>query len=339
MTERLTNTPIEHATDPSGTFRGALAAHRGPWLLVFDGAAHRQLIDKFVPTHGNGSVMVPTVDETGWWTSAVSLPVLTFSQAEAERCFVSYADVTSDTGNAAIGGIVERLGRVPLAVSMAGLYFRNAAGTVGELSVDYFAQLDALEDLSAIPPGFDKTAFPAIKHAVRHLGDGRSSGTRHEVQLAQAMLYRVSLLAPDPLPLNYLIAAMPESGTLQLGVLPAPSVAEHSELRRYITIFRTQSIAHRVLNIDEDGRTTETTETIEIHPLVHEILRNLFLRLIPRRELQFQLAIMMSVLHGWIPHMRNRPDFFALDQLVSHAEALMRVVGELGPLPTKWSPT
>jgi hypothetical protein len=85
VTERLTNTPIEHATDPSGTFRGALAAHRGPWLLVFDGAAHRHLIDKFVPTHGNGSVMVTTVDETGWWPSAVSLPVLTFSHAEAAR--------------------------------------------------------------------------------------------------------------------------------------------------------------------------------------------------------------------------------------------------------------
>jgi hypothetical protein len=65
VTERLTNTPIEHATDPSGTFRGALAAHRGPWLLVFDGAAHRHLIDKFVPTHGNGSVILTTVDETG----------------------------------------------------------------------------------------------------------------------------------------------------------------------------------------------------------------------------------------------------------------------------------
>jgi hypothetical protein len=37
-------------------------------------------------------------------------------------------------------------------------------------------------------------------------------------------------------------------------------------------------------------------------------------------------------------HMRNRPDFFALDQLVSHADALMRTVDGLGELGTK-SPT
>jgi hypothetical protein len=55
-----------------------------------------------------------------------------------------------------------RLGRVPLAVSMAGMYSRNAAGTVDELSTDFFAQLDALDDLSAIPTGFNRTAFAWI---------------------------------------------------------------------------------------------------------------------------------------------------------------------------------
>jgi NAD(P)-dependent dehydrogenase (short-subunit alcohol dehydrogenase family) len=336
VTERLTNTSIRHDADPSETFRGALASHRGPWLLVFDGAPHRHVIEKFVPTHGNGSILVTTVDETGWWPLAVHLPVETFTQVEAEQCFASYADLTmEEAASAAVADIVERLGRIPLAVSMAAMYFRNAAGTVDELSTDYFAQLDALEDFSAIPPGFNRTAFAAIEHAVRHLGDGRSAERRHDVQLAQAMLYRASLLAPDLLPLNYLIAAMPESGTLQLGLLPGPSVADAATRRRYITIFRTQSIAHRVLNVDGSGRTSETTETFEIHPLVHEILRNLFLRQIPRAELQFQLAIMMNVLHGWILHMRNRPDFFALDQLVSHADALMRTVGEFGELPTK----
>ena len=72
-------------------------------------------------------------------------------------------------------------------------------------------------------------------------------------------------------------------------------------------------------------------------PLVHEILRNLFLRIIPRDQLQFQLSIMMNVLHGWILHMRNRNEFFAVDQLVSHAEALMRVVDGLGHLPSRSS--
>jgi hypothetical protein len=244
VTERLTNTRIRYDVDPSETFRGALASHRGPWLLVFDGAPHRHVIEEFVPTHGNGSILVTTVDETGWWPSAVHLPVETFTHGEAEKCFVSSAGLTTEeAASTAVGDIVERLGRIPLAVSMAAMYFRNAAGTVDELSTDYFAQLDALEDFSAIPPGFNRTAFAAIEHAVRHLGEGRTSERRHDVQLVQAMLYRASLLAPDLLPLNYLIAAMPESGTLQLGVLPGPSVpvGDHDERLTRLDVSHAQS--------------------------------------------------------------------------------------------------
>jgi hypothetical protein len=336
LAERLTNTTIEHGADPAEALHEALAAHRGPWLLVFDGAAHRHTIERFVPTHGNGSVLITTVDATGWWPAAQQLPVETFTSVEAQRCFVSYAGLAdTDLEPQTLHEIVERLGLVPLAISMAGMYFRNAAGSPSELAGDYFAALDALEDLTAIPPGFPRTAFAAIEHAVRHLGDGRSGGDSHEVKLAQAMLYRASLLGPDLLPLDYLIAAMPESGSLQLGVLPEPKFADSKVRRRYTTIFRTQSIAHRVLTIDDDGAISETTDTIEIHPLVHRILRTLFLRQIPRAELQFQLAIMMNVLHGWILHMRNRPDHFATDQLVSHADSLMRHIAELGEMPAK----
>jgi hypothetical protein len=176
LAERLTNTIIEHDADPAETLREALAAHRGPWLLVFDGAPHRHEIERFVPTHGNGSILVTTVDATGWWPAAHHLLIETFTRPEAQRCFASYAGLTeeADIESEVLADIVDRLGLVPLAVSMAGMYFRNAAGTVAELSVDYFAQLDALDDLTAIPPGLNRTAFAAIEHAVRHLGDGRS---------------------------------------------------------------------------------------------------------------------------------------------------------------------
>lgn len=334
VTEELTGTRLPHRADPSARFHAALASHRGPWLIVYDGAAGLRHIEKFVPTQGNGCILITSVNKTGWWPSARTVDVDIFNDDEAKMCFGSYAGLAPTATRPAITDIVNRLGRIPLAISMAGLYFRNASGTVEELSADYFAELEALEDTSAIPPGFDKTAFAAIEHAVRHLGDDRSGRSRHEVLLAQAMLYRAALLSPDLIPLNYLIAAMPESGELRLGDLPAPALADAAKRRRYITIFRTQSIAHRVLTADDAGRQIETTETIEIHPLVHEILRNLFLRIIPRDQLQFQLSIMMNVLHGWILHMRNRNEFFAVDQLVSHAEALMRVFSGLGDLPS-----
>jgi hypothetical protein len=64
LAERLTNTTIEHGTDPAEALHEALAAHRGPWLLVFDGATHRHTIERFVPTQGNGSILITTVDAT-----------------------------------------------------------------------------------------------------------------------------------------------------------------------------------------------------------------------------------------------------------------------------------
>jgi hypothetical protein len=217
---------------------------------------------------------------------------------------------------------------------MAALYFRNAAGTVDELSADYFAQLEALEDIGSIPPGFDRTAFAAIEYSVRHIGAGMIGDDRLDVRMVQGMLYRASVLAADMIPLNYLIASMPEQFEMRLGHLPEPSFAEAAVRRRYISIMRTQSMARRVLLLDGDGEQNEASETIDIHPLVHEILQRLFLRDTPPIHLGVQLTMMMHFLHGWIKHARLRSQYFVVDQLVAHAVSLIDVVERLGDLPT-----
>lgn len=112
---------------------------------MFDGAAARRDIEHFLPTRGNGSVLVTTANETGWWPGVRRISTGVFTPAEAAACFTTYAGLDPATEHPGITDIVERLGWMPLAVSMAGLYFGNAAGTVTELSRDYFAELDALE--------------------------------------------------------------------------------------------------------------------------------------------------------------------------------------------------
>jgi hypothetical protein len=333
--QELTRTELPLSIDPSERFREALASHRGPWLVVFDGVPARVDIDRFMPTQGNGCVLVTTTNETSWWPSSTILTVGTFTEDEATACFASYAGL--DTANArsdAVKEVVARLGSIPLAIAMAALYFRNAAGTVGELSAGYFAQLEALEDIGSIPPGFDRTAFAAIEHAVRNLGPGIIGHDRQDVRMVQGMLYRSSLLAPDMIPLNYLIASMPEDVEMRLGRLPEPSFADAALRRRYISIMRTQSIAHRVLLLDDDGEQNEASDTIDIHPLVHEILRRLFMRKIPPIRLSEQIAMMMYFLHGWIAHARKRNQYFVVDQLAAHAVSLLKFVDQLDDLPT-----
>ena len=334
--QELTRTELPLSIDPSERFREALASRRGPWLVVFDGVPARVDIDRFMPTQGNGCVLVTTTNETSWWPSSTILAVGTFTEDEATACFASYAglDATNERSDA-VKEIVARLGSIPLAIAMAALYFRNASGTVGELSAGYFAQLDALEDIGSIPPGFDRTAFAAIEHAVRHLGSGIIGHLRQDVRMVQGMLYRASLLAPDMIPLNYLIASMPESVEMRLGHLPEPEFADAALRRRYITIMRTQSIAHRVLLLDDDGEQNEASDTIDIHPLVHEILQRLLVRQIPPIRLSEQITMMMYFLHGWIAHARQQNQYFVVDQLAAHAVSLLRFIDQLDSLPTR----
>lgn len=326
-TEELTRTRIGHKTDPTGIFHDALARHRGPWLLVFDGAASRQAIESLVPKHGNGKVVITSPNETAWWPTVRKIRIPTFSPDEAMMCFATHAGLEPSADHPGVRAVVERLGSIPLAVSMAGMYFGNADGTVSELSSTYYAELDALEDQGAVPPGVSNvTLYAAIRHAVGHLGDGLGSNSPNEMRVAQALIYRAALIAPEHIPLNFLIAAFPESVVLQLGELPMPAAAAPAVQRRYISIFRTQSLAQRVVLVDNFNANNEAAETIRIHPLVHEVLRDIFLRDIPPARLGEQLSMMLHALLGWLTEMRKRNAFFAVDQLAAHAEALLAVI-------------
>jgi hypothetical protein len=66
------------------------------------------------------------------------------------------------------------------------------------------------------------------------------------------------------------------------------------------------------------------------HPVVQEIVQELFLREIPSTLLGDQVTMMMSVLIGWMSQMRQRHAFFAMDQLAAHADQLLRVIAKLG---------
>jgi hypothetical protein len=74
ITRELTGSEVPAQLDPSARFREALASHRGPWLIVFDGALARGDIEKFTPTMGNGCVLITTTNETGWWHSSNASP-------------------------------------------------------------------------------------------------------------------------------------------------------------------------------------------------------------------------------------------------------------------------
>jgi hypothetical protein len=331
ITQDLTGKQFSPAADASADLVGALASHPGPWLVVFDSAPNMLALQKYMPTTGNGSVIVTTTNSTGdWFPQSQKLDIGEFLEEEAILCFANYAGLSDGYSRKAVAGIVSRLSYVPLAVSMAGVYFKNAEGTIDELSTAYFEELEALDDMRAIPAGFDRTAFQAIKLSVKNLGQGLVSA--EERRRAAGILHHGALLAPELLPLNLIITASPESANINLAEMPRPTTVDPRISRSVISTLRSQSIAQRVMNLDEAGAQNAASETIAIHPLVHEILQISYLDEIPPGRLQEQALMIMYHLLGWIEGMRSEFEFFAVDQLLLHAEALLRLLDEHEPL-------
>lgn len=330
---QLIGEPVAPTAAVNALFGGLLARHRGPWLLVFDGIQNRSDIDQYVPTRGHGAILVTSNNSLNWWPTAYTTEVGDFTEGEAIDCFSAYAgipDEAVDGLHEPIADIVNRLGRVPLAVSMTGIYFKNTEGQLNELALQYFSDLEALADDYSKPPGFNKTAFAAIQHAVGSLGKGSPTGDTFG-RRARAVLQIGSLLAPELLPLNLIVPATVDSTHVDLSKLPTPVEVEPVLRRGVLSTLRTQTIARRVVN-DGEGQRTPASETVAFHPLVHDILQRTYLEAVPPGQLQAQAMVLMSYLAGWLRPLRVEREYFAVEQLRLHAEALLDLVDAREPL-------
>jgi hypothetical protein len=319
-------------------FAGLLARRPGPWLVVFDGIQSRSDIDQYTPTRGHGAVLVTTTNSLNWWPTAHTIAVGEFTEDEAIDCFATYAGITPEAVDGLrkpISDIANHLGRLPLAVSMSGIYFKNTEGQLSELAAQYFSDLAALADTLSIPPGFHDTAFAAIQLAVRSLGKGTPAGDVYG-RRARAVLEIGSLLAPELLPLNLILPATAESVLTDLANLPEPSEVDATLRRGVLSVLRTQTIAQRVIN-DEQGYATPASETVAFHPLVHDILQACYLEEVPPGQLQAQSMTLMYFLLGWLRPLRIAGEYFAVEQLRLHAEALLQLVNDREPL-SSYSP-
>ncbi|XTP37490.1 hypothetical protein ACORG1_15350 [Mycobacterium sp. TJFP1] len=333
LISQLTSEQITADAAVASVFAGMLGRHSGPWLLVFDGVQNRSDIDAYIPSMGNGSVLVTSNNSLNWWPSVPVIDVGEMTEVEAVHCFASYAgiaDADIEDVRSPISEIVDRLGLVPLAVSMSAIYFKNTEGQLDELALQYFSDLEALADSDSRPPGFPRTAFAAIQHAVRNLGKGTPAGATYG-RSARAVLEIGSLLAPELLPLNFMLLATPEELQINLANLPVPTEVDKVTLRGVLSTLRTQTIARRVVN-DGDGSHTAVSDTIAIHPLVHDILQRSYLAAVPPGYLEPQCTVFMYFLIGWLGQMRTEGEYFAVEQLRLHANALLALVAENEPM-------
>lgn len=216
---------------------------------------------------------------------------------------------------------------------MSAIYFKNTEGQLDELALQYFSDLDALADDASIPPGFPTTAFTAIQHASRSLAKGTRTGELYG-RSARAVVEIGCLLAPELLPLNFILQATAESVQVNLANLPVPTEVNQTVRRGVLSALRTQSIAQRVVN-DGEGNRTPVSETVAVHPLVHEILRRSYLAAVPPGYLESQCTVFMYFLVGWLGQLRDQAEFFAVEQLRLHASALLALIVENEPMSSR----
>lgn len=330
--EQITGIQVKPTADPTALLSTALASHRGPWLLVFDGAIGRGKIESFIPTIGHGSILITTTNSTGWWPTARMYEVSAFTSSQALECFAAYAGIQASEIPAVAGTIntiVERLGKIPLAVSMAGLYFRNAQSDLAELVPSYFRTLEALNDTIAIPPGFGRTAFAAVSTAVERIGSGTGSPYMRNARL---LVVTASFIAPEMIPLNMLVPATSDPIEFNIGDLPKPALADPATTRAIVTLLRTQTIAHRTVDNASARASDLSSDCIQMHPLIHEIVRTRYISDAPSGALVNALTVLLGHLIPWLGHMRTSNSFLALEQLRLHAEAALSHIEELEPL-------
>ncbi|MFZ3395424.1 ATP-binding protein [Rhodococcus sp. 7Tela_A2] len=318
----------ESVVDVASAFQSQFARMGGPSVIVFDGARQRKDIERFVPTSGCGFVIVTTTNSTGWWHTAKSIPVDPFTEDEASACFETYAQIEPGTRTMVVTDIVNRLGRVPLAIAMAALHFRNADEDISQLSREYFAGLDALADQTSVPEGFDRTAFAAVRHAVAQLGSG-ADVLDEDRRMTQALVYHSAFLAPELIPLNLLLQTVHQTTTMDLTDPPLPEIADQAQRNRVLVTLRTQTIATRRSYLDSSGISNPASDTITVHPLVHEILRAIYKQAAPTERMLDLLTMLMACAYGWLIQLRREGAIFPLEQLLVHGEWILELVDRI----------
>jgi tetratricopeptide (TPR) repeat protein len=105
-------------------------------------------------------------------------------------------------------------------------------------------------------------------------------------------------------------------------------------LNRILTSIRTQTIARRRRYLDTNGAANPASDTINVHPLVHEILRSIHLQAAPHdASIMNLLAMFMGHLYGWLIALRPAGQFFAVEQLLIHAQWLLDFIDDTITIP------
>jgi hypothetical protein len=183
---------LADSRDPVASVHAVLARLQAEWLLVFDNAADQVSVERFIPPAGRGRVLITT--QSQHWARGHVLDVPVLDPDVAAGFLLSR---TGDPGKAAARELAVEVGGLPLALEQASAYMQatgtSLAGYLG-LFRDRQADLLARGTASGHPADVAGTLGLAVSRLDR------------EASAAAALLRLLAFLAPDPVPLDLLLA-------------------------------------------------------------------------------------------------------------------------------------
>jgi hypothetical protein len=192
--------------DPVASVHRVLAKFSAGWLLIFDNAADRASVERFLPPAGPGRVLITSQNPNWPPGQALDVPVL---GTEVAADFL--VNRTSDPDTQAAAELAAELGGLPLALEQAAAYMQAA----GESLAGYLASF--------------RQRRPDL------LGRGEPTGYRGSVATTWALAFaRLERSAPRAVGLLRLLAfCAPEAIPLRPLLQPRPGLTKG--LRRKVT--------------------------------------------------------------------------------------------------------
>jgi hypothetical protein len=192
---------------PVASVHAVLAAWPSDWLLIFDNALDEGSVRRLLPPAGRGRVIVTS--QSQHWPGAEVLDVPVLDAPVAARFLVSRA---GDPDEAAAGELAGELGGLPLALEQAAGYI-HATGTT---LVKYLSMFqDRRDDLLARGQA---VGHPADVAATLGLALSR---LEEQAPAAVGLARLLACLAPEPVPLDLLLADAQVAGKRTPGVAAA----------------------------------------------------------------------------------------------------------------------
>ena len=178
--------------DPVASVHAVLARLEAGWLVVFDSARDWAAVEAFVPPAGRGRVLITTQNQL--WPPGLAMDVPVLDREVAADFLVSR---TSDMDRRAALELSIELGGLPLALEQAAAYMQATLIGLARYLLLFRARMADLLDRGFVA-GHPATVAVTLGLALSRL--------EKEAPTAVGLLRLLAFLAPEPVPLDLLLA-------------------------------------------------------------------------------------------------------------------------------------